>query len=144
MDLRKEMEIVNSCICQSNALYSEWAKQHGITYNMLMILCTVYEKGVCTQKQIAEEWLIPKQTVHTIVKELERRGYVRFRPGRDQKEKKISFTESGQAYAEEILEKMFQMEDRVMERMGPEMRQALIDSSQAFTEALADEVRREA
>lgn len=31
-------------------------------------------------KQIADEWLIPKQTVNTVIKELERLGYISFEP----------------------------------------------------------------
>ena len=41
------------------------------------------------------------------------------------------------------LEELCRMEDRVMERMGPKLCQALADSNAAFARALADEVRRE-
>ena len=34
------------------------------------------------QKEIAKTWLIPKQTVNTVVKELERQGYVFFQTGK--------------------------------------------------------------
>ena len=40
----------------------------------------------------------------------------------------------------EVLEELYQLEDRVMERMGAALCQALVDSNAAFAQALADEV----
>ena len=143
MNLRQQMELVTACTCRVTELYGEWARQRGMSYNLLMTLYAVRQSQPCTQRQIAREWMIPKQTVNTIVKDLERQGVVRFSSGRDQKEKLVSFTEAGEAYAAGTLEELCRMEDRVMERMGPKLCQALADSNAAFARALADEVRRE-
>lgn len=143
MDLRQQMEVITACICRVTELYGDWARQHGMSYNLLMTLYAIKQNQPCTQKQIAREWMIPKQTVNTIVKDLERQGFVCFSSGRDQKEKLVSFTQAGNAYAAKTLEELYQMEDRVMERMGPQICQALVDSNVAFAQALADEVRRE-
>lgn len=139
MNTRQQMERINAYICQSTTLYGEWARQRGVSYNMLMILCTL-DAEPCTQKQIAENWMIPKQTVNTIVKGLERQGLIRFAAERGQKEKLVCFTEVGQMFAKGILEEMYQMEDRVLERMGPELCEMLLKSEAAFAEALAREV----
>lgn len=142
MNTRQQMEAINTYMCQSTALYGEWAKQRGMSYNMFMVLYALDMANPCTQKQISENWMIPKQTVNTIVKDLERRGLLRFEMGQDQKEKQVCFTEEGQAFAKELLEEMYQMEDRVMERMGPEACEMLLKSERAFAEALAQEVHR--
>lgn len=142
MNTRQQMELINTYISQSTALYGEWAKQRGMSYNMFMVLYALDMAGQCTQKQISESWMIPKQTVNTIIKSLERRGFLRFAAGQDQKEKLVCFTETGRAFAKEILEEMYQMEDRVLERMGPELCEMMLKSERAFTEALAGEVRR--
>lgn len=143
MNTRQQMEAINTYMCQSTALYGEWAKQRGISYNMFMVLYALDMANPCTQKQISESWMIPKQTVNTIVKNLERRGLLRFEIGQDQKEKQVCFTEGGQVFVKELLEEMYQMEDRVMERMGPEACEMLLKSERAFAEALAQEVHRE-
>ncbi|SFP76645.1 DNA-binding transcriptional regulator, MarR family [Oscillibacter sp. PC13] len=140
MHIRQQMEIINTCNCRITELYGEWAKQHGMSYHAMITLYALNQDRKCTQKQIAEEWLIPKQTVNTVVKDLERRGYLCFEPGRDQKEKLVCFTPQGKLYAAEVLEELYQMEDRVMERMGAALCQALVDSNAAFAQALADEV----
>ena len=141
MNTREQMDRIDMDICRSAALYGEWAKNHGITYNMLVVLCALDQAPDCTQKQISVERMIPKQTVNTIIKELERKGYLQISEG--EREKRVSFTENGRVYAGAILEKLYQLEDRVMERMGPEMCRAMLESQRAFTQALSQEVHRE-
>ena len=75
MNARQQVEQMCVCLCRQEALYGEWAKAHGMSYNTVMTLYALAQARGCTQKQIAEEWLIPKQTVNTIVKELERQGF---------------------------------------------------------------------
>ena len=77
MNIRQQMEIINTCNCRITELYGEWAKQHGMSYHAMITLYALNQDRKCTQKQIAEEWLIPKQTVNTVVKELERQGFLK-------------------------------------------------------------------
>ena len=42
-----------------------------------MTLYALDQDEGCTQKEIAKTWLIPKQTVNTVVKELERQGFLK-------------------------------------------------------------------
>ena len=132
MNARQQVEQMCVCLCRQEALYGEWAKAHGMSYNTVMTLYALAQARGCTQKQIAEEWLIPKQTVNTIVKELERQGYVRFEAGRDLKEKLVCFTEAGRAYAESHLRDLYRIEER----------EAMVEGTQAFTDAFAREVHR--
>lgn len=141
MNTRQQMEIVCTCTCRLNELYSDWAKQHGMSYNTMMTLYALSRTQGVTQKQITVDWLIPKQTVNTVVKELERQGHVRFSAGKDQKEKLVSFTAQGKQAAQDCLRDLYALEERVMESLGPELRQALVESNRAFTEAFAREVR---
>ncbi|MEI3306811.1 MAG: helix-turn-helix domain-containing protein [Dysosmobacter sp.] len=62
-----------------------------MSFHTALTLYALDQDGGCTQKQIAENWMIPKQTVNTVVKDLERRGYVSLRAGRDQKEKLVLY-----------------------------------------------------
>ena len=77
MTAREQNEIICTCICRQTELYGEWARCHGMSYNTMMTLYALDLRDGVTQKEITEGWLLPKQTVHTVVKELERRGYVR-------------------------------------------------------------------
>ena len=140
MNVRQQMEIVNTCNCRITELYGEWAKQHGTSYHAMMTLYALNQNRKCTQKQIAEEWLLPKQTVNTVVKDLERRGYVSLRAGRDQKEKLVDLTPAGRAFAAPCLQEIYELEDRAVDAMGQERFREMVEANTAFTRAFAREV----
>lgn len=142
MDTRQQTDLIIASMCRQTELYGEWAKKNGMSYNRMMILYVLDRGGGCTQTQITQGWMIPKQTVNTVVKELERKGCVRLQAGRDQKEKQVCLTESGKALAREKLEELYQIEERAMAAIGPDLCQALVDANLAFAEALAAEVHR--
>lgn len=81
MQARELIEQVYICLCRQNALYGEWARASGISYHTIMTLYAIDQMGPCTQRRIAAEWSLSKQTVNTVVKDLESRGYVRFTAG---------------------------------------------------------------
>lgn len=105
---------------EGNDLYDKWAKAHGLSMNSLLALISIYEgEGDCTQKQISQKWLIPKQTVHSILQDFEGKGYVSLGPApRDKRNKAIRLTPAGRAYAEEILAALRQRELFAVEQMG--------------------------
>ena len=143
MNARQQMESICTCMCRINELYSEWAKRHGMSSHVMITIYALDQNRTSTQTQIAQEWMIPKQTVNTVIKDLERRGYVRFEAGRDLKEKRVCFTESGKAFAEETLRDLYEKEERAMTAMGQELAQVLVEANQAFTQQFANEVLRE-
>ena len=105
-----------------------------------MTLYALDQDQGCTQKQIAENWMIPKQTVNTVVKELERSGYVELRAGRDQKEKLVFFTPAGKAFAAEGLRELYETEERAVKAMGEARFREMVAANRAFTEAFSAEV----
>lgn len=140
--MRKQMEIINACISRQSELYGQWARRHGMSRSTLMILYALDREHARTQQEIADWWMLPKQTVHTVVKELERQGLVRLGAGRDQKEKVLVLTPEGQGFVKERMEPLYQAEERALTAMGPALIQAYVQGTQAFTGALAEEVQR--
>lgn len=141
MDIRQQMEQLCACFCRQEELYGEWAKAHGMSYNEAMTLYALDLGRPCTQKQISQEWMIPKQTLNTIVKDLERQGYVCFEEQPGRREKLVGFTQAGRAYAQEHLRELYQMEERAMAALSEDMRRAVVEATQTFTDAFAREVR---
>ena len=125
-----------------NLLYSRWAEQIGVSYGVLVVLYGLDVHGSMTQKNICDFYGLPKQTVNTVVKELQRQGYVRLEAGKDQKEKRIFFTDSGLAYAQERLGPLFELEDRALDAIGSQAAQAVVTGQLAFTAAFEREVHR--
>ena len=110
MTIRQQMKLLCTCLCRQDELYAAVSKRHGLSYHTAMTLYALDQDEGCTQKEIAKTWLIPKQTVNTVVKELERQGYVFFQTGK--KEKQVRFTEAGRAFAGPCLQELYEIEDR--------------------------------
>ncbi|HIY54009.1 MAG TPA: MarR family transcriptional regulator [Candidatus Agathobaculum merdavium] len=141
MELRAKMEQLNTCICKMTELYRTWAKRHGMSYNTMMALYALGQSRKCTQKQIADEWLIPKQTVNTVIKELERLGYISFEPLPGSKQKVVCLTESGRAYADSCLHELYEIESSALRSLGQPLTDIFIECNLAFVERLDEEVR---
>lgn len=118
-------------------LYQQWAKQNQLNYAELAVLHTTARNADCTQKQIGEEWMIPKQTVSLACNHLRAQGYIEFALTRqDKREKMMVLTDSGRAFIEPIINKMHAMEEQVFTQLGEENARQLIalmkDYSLAF------------
>lgn len=140
MTVRQQMKELCSCLWRQDELYATLARRHGMSFHTALTLYALDQDGGCTQKQIAENWLIPKQTVNTVVKDLERRGYVSLRAGRDQKEKLVDLTPAGRAFAAPCLQEIYELEDRAVDAMGQERFREMVEANTAFTRAFAREV----
>ena len=104
---------------ETNHVYEEWAKRHGISACCLLTLISINEGGKqCTQKNISQRWSIPKQTVNMILKDLQNKKYVDLIPMQeDKRNKQIQFTVTGKEYADTILSELRKAEFAVIEKM---------------------------
>lgn len=119
---------------ETNQIYDEWAKRHGISDCCLLALISIYEGGKqCTQKNISQRWSIPKQTVNMILKDLQNKKYVELIPVQeDKRNKQIQFTVTGKEYADTILSELRKAELTVVEIMGMERIHRLNEESELF------------
>ena len=68
------------CCNKIDGLYYLAARRLGVKENALSLLYTLDNGPPCSQKQLAEELLIPKTTINTIVKEYTDAGYLSLVP----------------------------------------------------------------
>lgn len=141
MDIREEIKLINTALSATLDLYRIWAKKHNLNYNTLVILYTLDDYKTCTQKQICEWWALPKQTVHGILLDFEKKGYITMTANQENKrEKLITFTENGEIFASSILEQLHKMEENAMRRLGEEYRNQLIACNTKYYELLREEI----
>ena len=141
MNIREQIQTVNTILSKTLDLYRLWAKKNQINYNTLLVLYTLDEKMICTQKQICACWALPKQTVHGILAEFDKKGYIcdQVNPA-NRKERLISFTDAGKQYADQILQPLYAMEEKAMLEMNETNRQHLIESNEQYYELLREEI----
>lgn len=75
-EIRRFMLAINKI----DGVYYYFAKKMGINENTLAVLYALDDGQPHSQKQICRQWLIPKTTISTIIKELIDIGYVNLVP----------------------------------------------------------------
>lgn len=141
MEIREQIRLVNIALSGTLDLYRIWAKRHQLNYNTLVILYTLDDYKTCTQKQICDWWALPKQTVHGILLDFEKQGYITITTNTENKrERLVVFTEKGERFAASILGQLHKMEEHAMEKLGDEQRNQLINSNTKYYELLKEEI----
>lgn len=136
----EQIEQINTAYSKTSAAYGRWAKTQGLNYNSLLMLCILEEKGTCTQKMICEELLLPKSTVHSILLDFMKKGYMALEAAPDnKKEKVVVLTDAGKVFSDEILTKLHKMEVRAMERLGPRLSAQLVHTTVLYYEYFQEE-----
>ena len=106
------------------------AKKIGIKENTLSLLYALDDGKPHSQKKISEEWLIPRTTINTIVKECIEAEYILLNSEKNTKEKTICLTEKGRGYVKQILGQVYELEEQAMQSV-------VKTNSSDFIEALA-------
>ena len=100
------------CLHSVDGQYGQLWRSLGIKRSLFVLLCACVDETVRSQKEICEEWCLPRSTLNTVVREQVHAGNVELVP-RGNKEKDVRLTKAGQALAERILGPMLDAEEKV-------------------------------
>lgn len=98
MNYKETMSRLNKSLNNIDSAYAKIAKNHGLTFNSLMMLYLLEESKNITQKQICDTLHLPKSTVHSILSDFIKQQYVTLVAGSNKKEKFVIFTEEGRGF----------------------------------------------
>lgn len=116
---RKLHNSVNHAIIKCRGVYSQWAKRTGVNYNRMLVFYTLRDYGYCTQKQMCDQYLLPRQTMNNIVSALCREGLLTEDPSRRRgREKAYVLTAAGAEYSVRHLASLNAVEDRAAQIFG--------------------------
>ncbi|MDO4960348.1 MAG: MarR family winged helix-turn-helix transcriptional regulator [Eubacteriales bacterium] len=137
MDSRYFFYELGKLVYKIDGAYSEYAKKEKISSpNLLWILYALGDGEEHTQKQICDEWEIPRSTANTIIKSLEDDGFIELahRVG-TRREMTIRLTDRGKAYSDEILNDLYDRERKVFDQLkNPER---FLKEMECFTRKLS-------
>lgn len=127
----------------ADSAYYRWAKYSGVTWHTLDLLYALDDGQPHSQKQVCEEWMLPKTTVNTVVKACREAGYITLEPMPGHpRQQQICLTDAGRAYARETLEELYAAESRAMaaavERFGPEF----VDAVEFYCGCFREEIEK--
>lgn len=115
-DDRREL-IMRFCIATNIIDECYWRLSHDTAYSNseVCLLYALNDGKLHSQKEISENWCLPKTTLNSAAKKLEAGGFIELKKIEDKKrEKEIVLTESGKALAEKLLKDMYQAESFAM------------------------------
>lgn len=109
----------------SDGAYYHWARRSGVSGHALGLLYALDDGLPHSQKEVCEEWFIPKTTINTIVKSFREAGYLTLEAMPDRpRQRQLCLTEAGRRFAKEALEQVYRAEDAAMaetvDRFGPD------------------------
>lgn len=85
----KSIKAITSAVDRTDYLYEKWAKKLGVNNYVSRIMYMLYLSEVNRQKEMVENYGMPKQTVNTVITELQKKGYIILIPDENDKRSKI-------------------------------------------------------
>lgn len=126
LEIETQVGTISAGISRINGVYEKYAHKQGISYGIINIFYMLRFHDAVTQNQIAEICMIPKQTVHSFIKQLKTEGYIVLAAnGNDKREKEILLTPRGEKYSQELLEPFFELHEKAAKRLGTDFLQQL-------------------
>lgn len=123
--------------------YERYAKSCGMTYSSLALLQLIWESQPCTQKDICEVTMLPKQTVNTVVMSFYKQGFLEMlEQSEDRRHKSIILSERGKDIAAQILPKIKDAETASMEQFTEEEQSTFFRLLERFSTAFCDKLNQ--
>ncbi|EHK89469.1 MarR family winged helix-turn-helix transcriptional regulator [Aggregatibacter actinomycetemcomitans] len=114
-------DLLGKHLAEMDDLLDNWVAKLGMSYNHFSVLYSLSnaENGQCTQKQICEEWCLPKQTVFNICKEYREKGWIEFfESPNDKRERLMRLTDAGKQQAAPVYQATTVMFERTFKTFG--------------------------
>lgn len=112
---------INRAIIQFRGIYSAWSAEHEISYHEMLVIYTIREFGFCTQKQICDSYLLPRQTMNNVISGMRKNGLLEHsREHSVGREKAFVLSQKGKKYAAPLLSSLDALESGALEKLGRE------------------------
>lgn len=120
MNSRKFFYDFGKAFYHVDSFYDEFAKQSNVSSSLLWVLYALNDGNSHTQIEISNDWELPKTTVNTVIKDIQKQGYVDLVPIKGKRrEMSIVLTESGKAFADNVLSDLYRKEEEVFKLLSP-------------------------
>ena len=120
--------------------YDEIARRLGIKENLLVLLYALDDGRAHSQVEISRNWMMPKTTLNTIVRECVEKGLVELEHQPHTREKYLWLTPEGQAYGQKILPLVYEAEERAYRAVLQGAEGEFVEGFEAFAQALCREM----
>lgn len=134
---------LSKTIHQINGLYHKEIHQMDLNLYETRVLYALYIDKLKTQKEISEQYEMPKQTINNFITALHKQGFIEITADeRDHRQKILALTDAGKDYAHRTLSPLLKFEEDVVAKIDPEKFALLLDALMDYSAAL-EAVRKE-
>lgn len=135
---------INRLLKECDTVYHAAAAKAGLSDCGFWILYTLQDAGhTYTQSEICAIASMPRQTVNSALKKLERDGILTLEHSEGKLRKGISLTEEGRAFSEKFITPVTAAEIRVCASFSNEEKAFLEHSFRSFAEKMSMELRED-
>lgn len=140
---KREFAIRYNCMSSEiNALYHELAVKTGVSDSVQSILYVVLAYGgQCLQSDVFRESGISRQTINSAIRRLEAEGIVTLEQGAG-RNTVLTLTEKGEAFCEEKIVPVFQIEDHILGSWTEEERGIYLDLIRRFLATFREDMEK--
>lgn len=144
LDLDSEIYEIDRLYYQTNGLFAGFDKLQGTNQALFKSLHALFVSGLVTQKQIMQDYEMPKQTVNGVMSSLQKQGFVELcESENDKREKIVRLTKSGEIYARNFLEPHLKFSQKIYKKMGSRKTKTFLKSLKYYKEALKEALNDE-
>ena len=119
MNSRKFFYDFGRALYHVDSFYDEFAKQSNVSSALLWVLYALNDGNPHTQIEISNDCELPKTTINTVIKDIQKDGYVELVPIKGKRrEMSIILTESGKAFADNVLSNLYKKEAEVFKSLS--------------------------
>lgn len=124
MNSRKFFYEFGKALYHVDSFYNEFAKKSKVSSALLWVMYALNDGKPHTQIEISNDWELPKTTVNTVIKDIQKDGYVELIPIKGKRrEMSIVLTESGKTFADNVLSELYKSEAKAFESLSVEERE---------------------
>lgn len=117
---------LNSLFKENDEIYRNAAKNLGLPDCTFWILYTLRETTlrkeghILTQSEICSAMFLPKQTVNSAMKKLEKDGYIQLLNANSRRSKQVSLTQKGLELAQKTVDRVITLETDALAALSPD------------------------
>lgn len=135
--MKQDNELLSTEYCnllhEWNMAYADYAKSIGFSYTSLSVMGMIHCMPNCTQKEIADNCFLPKQTVNSIITSFLKNGWVKLEEvPEDRRNKTVNLTEEGMVKANEILKQTHDSEMEALKVLTKEQQETLLKLTRTY------------
>lgn len=136
--ISKKLVIINQVCEMIDDIYYRYAMSFGITDTELSILYALYEHdGEYMQSDICREWSYSLQTIHTTVKNMEKKNLIELqRRDGNKKNKYIHLTTDGKQLIDSIMAPLTKAEEEALQALTDEEQNIFLSLLQKYANTL--------